>query len=454
MFYIFLEVSSFRQLHKLRGDTLDTIVNTFQMTLEREQAQLFAKLPSGVLIFRLEKPAKGSLSQAVEAMYHAYSYIKKHEEELNGFTMIVDRSIFTEPDRIIEQFEEYLFHIDDDNQFWIGPAAFANLEQFFVCERVGVLRKVLERKDTGKDKRGDVSGFWKRRKAIESILDEFFLYINGEKEPGAIILTGQPYTAKKYNINHALSQILTEEDLLPMRIYPGSRVSSGCEAFINSIQNDFVPEVDDYLTDTEKKVWKEKKTIFSRVYLTGGGVFYNQETEIDFHSAYELYFTAFLRLMREKLYPGIVVFEDFHHYSRNNIFHIQQLVNKFLGTQGFLPIVVSEDKGFDTTIFNKRYSSFNLKPLRLSEVEELITEFFPKLSEFDLPLNKILIMTSGRNLFLYHLLWLLEDDIDSEDKGVCFNKYAELLGAQISWQVLLRLGVSVRGAGVDPDNLS
>jgi tetratricopeptide (TPR) repeat protein len=196
-----------------------------------------------------------------------------------------------------------------------------------------------------------------------------------------------------------------------VHLYTIFKRQSPIHPFLNSIQPGFIEKVHQFLRREEKITWQDNSNLIQ--YLK------NQDVEgkcpdrlfQDFFMAYNLYLTAYTRMMEQMLLPTIFICEDVGGYHSQSIKALAILLKDFLKIPSFIPVVLGEKNKIPKEIDELDFRYLDVFPTSWREVRILAESIFPGI---DIPrsvLREIAKSTGGAvTPILHSLYYLLEKE--------------------------------------------
>ncbi len=438
MYYLFLEIGSFRQLSKLQSDLITGLLSRLEDSANRHGA-VAAGREAGCFLFRFPVLEEVRHGPVLDAAFEAYGILSSSSEELAGYAEVIDHRTSGERDvDVLSSLREFSLSTPSDEQIWLTGNAAAVLGAFVESETKGGRIRVLGRKDSRKEPLGASRDFLVLSHATEEILDRMAPWINGEEEPGTLLVHGDELSGVTENVHAAIERLEDRPNRVRWPTVVG-RVDDGepYAALVRGISEEDLDAASDYLEGTERAVYGEKVAVLRLLKRRPFATECQRLKSVEVQAAYTLYLTARLRRLRDDCATVGMVIEVAHALTPETLSVVVGAL-EILG-RSIQPILViaSEHDSVPFQVPGRRVLRYKIPLLTAEELAERATVFLSEGARRRLRLAAAMKRTGGRVLSVYHHFSNLQEEREFESvlgaRGEPSNHYCD------AWESLSRL---------------
>jgi tetratricopeptide (TPR) repeat protein len=415
MFCLTVEITGFKQLHRLVPNLMREIQRALDTLLEVKNAKQYSP-EDGLFFFFFDNTRPSDYIEVAEVSYDLFESLQEYKKELMGYLLLLDVVDDAAPEQLARKARNEMRKILVNDTFIIGKNASALFSSVFDLEQKGNHFQVGARNRKSLSRIGDIEEFSWREKSIEIILDALSVYLNREEEPGILFLYGVLLNGNRYAVEAALQKLIGEsKEKQWISIYPGSYDAFPCDELCHSLYPEFMQETEHFLTLTEKAVWKSKFTLLNSFIDTSGSIARPYLSLSDFYIGYSLYLTAYIRRMNEALLPAVLFCDDIQLYNQGTRTVLHDLFESLLRFDNFFPVVLSSKPYVPGEFRALPYRKIKIPQLDTAEIEQRMSGYFDRQNMSEIDPEKMNRAVRGRVVALFHLLHSQELDITNRE---------------------------------------
>lgn len=393
MIHIFVELSAYRQIMKLRPASIDSIIQNLKGLVEYSGGHCeFCE--NGSLLFSID-PLESGQEGSVELIHHIYAVLLEKRRELQGFVVVADQhsnSLAGTTFPVLGQLRRSAMFVDRSDSLWLGHKLWDFIGEGFVGEEQGTLVQVVERTLDGPDSISDSSRFFVRPELSEQIRRSIEARQRGQGTTGWIQLCAPPISGVAANIERALSSFVRDKQFRDWCFLGSGRDSlTLLEPFLEGINRDFLGSVPEFLSKSDRMLWEQRVGILQFACP-------DYATE-DFFSIFSLYLLAYSRFMKRHHLPPVLVCPQADRYPPATIRLLGRLLSRFGGIGQLIPVCITGEAEPLGELDSISHETIVGGELESGEVKERV-EGFDNLLEADR--ERLAQVTEGQPLYLYH----------------------------------------------------
>jgi len=402
MYVLFIEVNSYRQLTRLRPSFAQDIIRGISHSLSGYGGAL-QKSDAGCLFFSFPTLREGEHLPMVEAADAVGLYLGEQEDELFGYSAIVDFTAQSDIDTLFREMRGVLRRLPTDNGVWIGPTASVMLLPFVEAEQEDGYYRVTGRQQGEPTRLGDVRDFASIDYVAEAILDLVAPWLSGEEEAGFILVHGNELSGTRYNVTSAVQTLYHGVSTVhPPVLFPSELEESALRPLVNSLRDSDLENVPPFLSLVEKAVWTGLRPVIDDALSEPGSTTVYSRPEQDFLNAYSLYLRATFRNCREQLVPPFLIVEDCHRVPARTFVLLEEMLNELPPQHRPMLILVSDSAEAPIHLQRPHRGAVAVPPLEQNEIAERADGYLTESAKRSMRLLEGMYRTEGLPVALFH----------------------------------------------------
>ncbi len=393
MIHIFIELSSYKQISRLRPKTVDGMVENLKGLVDYSGGHCdFCE--NGTILFSID-PLELGESAITELIHHIYGVLLEKRRELQGFVVIAEQhanSVAGTTFPVLGQLRKYAMQVDRTDSLWLGRKLWDFLGEGFTGEDRGELVRVAERVINSPQAGSDAGGFFVRPELAERIQHAIDSQLRGEGSAEWIRVSASELSGAEVNIRRGLAAFTREKEFNDWAtLGPGRESLVFLEPFLESIRPEFLQTVPEYLSKSDRMLWEQRVGILRFACP-------DHESE-DFFSIYSLYLLAYSRFMKRHRLPPVLLCSRIDRYPPVSIRFLVRLLTRFKGFGKLIPVCVTSSEEVLGDLDTLPHADLSVEPLSPQEISERVSGFSHLVAEDRQRLESI---TEREPLLLYH----------------------------------------------------
>jgi len=416
MLYLLVSIAHYRQLARIEQELIASLEAEIGSACSR-QGVAWRLLQDGAAVLALGAEDRLDPRHALEVAFAIAAVLAQNREALYGFQLLLAVLEELPEEAAAKQLRRLLASCEEDGELWIEPGAAPLFSGLVGSQQVGELWKVTDRslpKETPREPRPLA---WVQERLVYQAFELLAAQLEGKAKGRGLHLHG-PVSQDRRGVVDALQERLL--GLAPVRRFPRLyclfQRRSALHPFLNSIDPAFLPSVGLYLEPHEKAIWDGLADLLDflrpvaplaarpsavlgwpdgwpgELSLRGAPPgpppearsrrrveLWPDHLSEDFLLAYQLYLTAYFRLLEENCQPALLLCEDLDSYPPASLRLLALLLKDFGRSPSFLPIFSSGRPELPEGLGARGPVRLAVRPLRLGEMARLASEQFPGL---------------------------------------------------------------------------
>jgi tetratricopeptide (TPR) repeat protein len=414
MYYLFLEIGSYRQLTKLQPDLISGLVSRLEDHAQRHGA-VAAGAEGGRFLFRFPVLADDRHGPILDAAFDARDILAQSAEEIAGYSVVIDLIEDQRDSEVAARLRDFVLSAPSDEAIWLTGRASAALGPFVETAEHAGFTRIVERRDSSSEALGRATDFAVMADAVEEMRSRLAPWINGTDEPGVLLVYGDELQGVSENVHAAIAPL---QNVVKRVFWPsviGVREEHDpYRPLMRTISESDLSRAADYLTRSERELY-ETKLDFLRMLVRrpfAGG--YHRLRPADVQSAYALFLTARLRHLRAELaLPGVVV-EGAHTLARETVAILTGALNVIEPAIRPVLVLTSTRDVLPVQLLGRDVSRYELPVLSADQFADRATTYLTEPARRRLRLAAGMARTGGRALAVYHHFSNLQEERDFE----------------------------------------
>ncbi|MFP4612149.1 MAG: hypothetical protein ACLFM5_02060 [Spirochaetaceae bacterium] len=417
MYYLFLEIGSYKQLMRLQPDQMTELLSQLGDAASRRGAVAAAK-EAGQLLFRFPTLEETRRGPVLEAAAEVQELLASRAQELAGYSVVIDRAEDERDAEVAERLRDFVLSVPTDESLWLTPGATQALRS--LVERVddrGYLR-VVGRRAGGQEPLGAAADFVVMARAVAEIGELLGPWINGEREPGVLLVYGDELDGVEENVAAAVSPL---EDIPGGTSWPRVVGYAGehapYRALLRTITEEDLERAAAFLSSVERACYEERKEVLLSLLRRPFSITYHRLRPGDVQAAYTLFLTGRLRAIRAQLgEPGIVV-ESADTVSRDTVSVLAGALEALEPALQPMVVLTAREDTVPAPLLSREVVRYRLPTFSAEELAERATSSLKEGARRKLRIAAGMARTGGKPLAVYHHFSNLQEDRDFEPTG-------------------------------------
>ncbi|MBN1411687.1 MAG: ATP-binding protein [Spirochaetales bacterium] len=407
MYAILAEVINYTQLMKIKPGLFAALEEKFTQLAEAEERQ-FKTEKNGLYYFDFLNDENIDPKQVIEFTYRIREILNDNSNELFGYNILIlqkNKALVTD---FLAEKKEMLISLPQDSCVWLTHPDKKSFSEFVKLEEQSGFYKMLERKIDTEDLSIEKKPVWKRKNALNMILDAITPILNNEKPNEILYIYGPPSTGKTMLIDQVAKIIMKKNQNKYLRLYTRFRKQSYIHPFLNSIKLNFLNEIIHHLKPYQQALWKETHDLLRYLKTYEATDKCPDHIFEDFYITYNLYLSAYIQSMKKDLLPALFVCDDFQAYHAKTLKALSLIFKDFLSESLFMPVIVSTEPAIPEEFNDFPITRIEINPVSLLEIRSFIHTMYPGLNATKLICKAIDQYASGDILKIFFLFLYLE----------------------------------------------
>jgi hypothetical protein len=452
MLYLLVAIGHYRQLARV-----DQELARFIEAAIRDQGTRHGVphelLRDGNALFALGPEGQVDPRRALELAFPIAAVLEEKKEELYGYQLLLAVAEEATSEAVLRQLKELLGGCEEEGELWIAEAAVPFFAELVETRRAHELWRVTSRGLPREAPRESRQTRWVQERLVFQGFQALHRQLERKDGNLGLYLYG-PVAQDRRCIVDALQERLAGSAAVRRfpRLYALFERRSTLHPLLNSVDPAFLPQVARYLESHERASWAALSDLLG--YLkpgvpasagAGGARAHGrtpaamtrkgsqpmrggregaQETEPpgepavpelwpdhlaeDFLLSYNLYLSAYFRMLEENFLPAVLICEDLDAYQPSTLRILSILLKDFANRPSFLPVFTSGARELPESLAALNPVRLSVRPLRLTEMGRLASEHFPGLRLPAKDWLRIRLAVRGKPVAFQHCLLQLE----------------------------------------------
>jgi hypothetical protein len=423
MLYLLVAIGHYRQLARVDEELARSVEAAV-----RDQGARHGLPPlllrDGNALFALGPEGEVDPRRALELAFPIAVGLEEKKEELFGYQLLLAVAEEAGPEAVLRQLKELLTGCEEEGELWLEEGAAPLFAELVEAHRTRELWRVASRVLPREEPRESRQTRWVQERLVFQGFQALQRQLEHKEGNLGLFLFG-PVTQDRRGIVDALEERLAGTAAVRRfpRLYALLERRSTLHPFLNSVDPAFLPQVPRYLEGHERASWAELSDLLS--YLKpakeGGGKparegggrqpeaaaagrgqppkrerragapeaegsagllapeLWPDHLAEDFVLSYNLYLSAYFRMLEENFLPAVLICEDLDAYQPSTLRILGILLKDFASRPSFLPVFTSGARELPEMLAALNPVRLSVRPLRLAEMGRLASEHFPGL---------------------------------------------------------------------------
>jgi tetratricopeptide (TPR) repeat protein len=418
MIYLVIQILNYPQLLKIdeestlgiRENLADIITTHYDGSIIHQNDLMISRIGDE----RVISPAK-----VADCVTTLLSYLKEQEEKLYGFVLLgLMVSNGGREEDLMSLTRKSLLMVDGENAIWVDSQLKTFLKDFFTFFQIDRFWKVSEPTIISKPKEREIIEFIARPHLFNMIMNGISKRLNRGGEESGLLIKGPAGYGRRKTVEQIARQFnRSEKGLSPIRLFTIFHRQSPIHPFLNSIDSNLIDKVPNYLYDHETAIWNNASKLISYLKNQKDKGKCTDHLFEDFFIAYNIYLTAYLRMMEEKLLPTLFICEDFETFHASSIKALAGLLKDFMRNGSFLPVLITAKDEIPQELQELKLDIVEAGAVEWREIRATAASLYPGLNLPRYAAREIRRVTGGKYLPTLHYLFYLNTTgkIQAED---------------------------------------
>ncbi|MBN2535674.1 MAG: ATP-binding protein [Spirochaetales bacterium] len=335
------------------------------------------KSKEGLFLFSKGKKEKCDPGRIADTAFEIHNVLMKNKKNLHGFNILISILAETNPLNALAQQKNNLFLLDEEEYVWITKNEYDYFSKYLIFEKKGNFYKVEKKEDQYNKHSIFLKDFWLRQSSYNQLFDEITPIMNGLENNKIILIHGENGIGKTTIVSHIVKSILKEDYEYTPRMYTFFKRRSFVHPFLNSIHPGFLRKIPEYLLQYENPIWSFHGKLLSCLKSGEEAGECPDHFFEDFLIGYNIYLSAFLRMMTNRLMPAFFICDDIDAYADTTYKGLQILLGDFLKNPTFIPLFISQSGQIPEILQRFPAKEIEIKPVNQRETRKLIHAYYP-----------------------------------------------------------------------------
>jgi len=361
MFYIFVEIFSWKQLMRLEPETMSPLEEEILNLVKRQGGE---ETPHHARLFAFSSYYDESMSRIIDTLFLLQELLLKYYEDLHGFSLILTSSSDNLPLQM-RKLENLTYYIREENSIWLDKDCSQVCEGFLNWEEYSGILKVISKKKR--------SPLLPERRALMLTRNDLSKYLNNglnkiETATSSRIelLRYQDMKELSLAVDIWISQI--EEKHSVLHLY-GRFKEQSYSPFVESLSQEVLNWRQELHKDPYWSLLQQFKDMdYSKIR--------RDRLQKDFESAYRMYLDRFREYCRSQKVPPLILVKDCQFFYGKGLELLNWMLNSWSKAGPVFILLLLGDHQTDWDQ-NSRFKSFMLQARSIEEKKELIENSFP-----------------------------------------------------------------------------
>ncbi|MFP4373178.1 MAG: hypothetical protein ACLFPO_02515 [Spirochaetaceae bacterium] len=414
MYYLLLEIGSYRQLTRLQPELISDLVHRVTDLAYRHGAVAAAE-EGGLFLFRFPVLEEVRHGPVLDAAFDTRDILAAVADDLAGYSVVIDLAGAERDTDVAERLRELVLAAPLDGVIWLTDRASEALGAFVETVQEGRFTRAVERRHSNIEALGAAAGFAQMPEAVEEMRERMAPWINGEREPGILLVYGDELQGISENVRAAVEPLQNRGAGALWPVFVGrENEEDPYRALVRRVSEADLERAGDYLTLTEGSLYEEKLPLLLALKQRPFAGSYHRLGTAQVQSAYTLYLTARLRrLVSELAVPGVVI-EAAHHIRRETMTILTGALNVLDPLLRPILVLTSNRDLLPVQLLGREVSRYEFPRLTAEEFAERATQHLSEPARRRLRLAAGMARTEGKAVAVYHHFSNLQEKRDFE----------------------------------------
>ncbi len=437
MFYLLVEIHNVRQLQKIKQSYMSSVERSLLNLLESRGAR-HVREDGGDHLFLFSESQGSEPAALVDAAFSTYRFLMSHRDDLMGFLLLLDAPESEEDEVVLRRMRAQVRTVDLDEALLVGETAAPGFESLLKMHWSGGHWVVDDRVERTPSQLGESAAFCRHPQICKPVMETLEQFWDENWEPGIVLIHGPRFSGKRQALSYALEQIARDEGgPLYIDVHPGVRRESVIAPLVNSLRGWDLAEVSAHLRAVERPSWEARTGLIEMLLDQRSAALCPDSLQRDFLIAYGLFVQSFVRRMDSLLLPAVMVCDDSQDYQTETIEILGGLFERFLSSEVFLPVLVSQKPYLPPELRDFPYHKLRIPSIDDAAIAELSRRYLEGSPGGVREPGWIRERCGGNISSMFFLFYRLQKSREGEDGQ---QPVPEGLGS--AWAVVSGLGMS------------
>ena len=368
MLYLGLEITGWEHIRITDIETAEYIDSRMQEILS--SVSFTASNRDQEIFFFERESEEVDVSGILNALNDLTSLFQEMESKMQGYNILIDLLPYPRA-QAFAQMKKQIYTTLQDKACYIGKTGRGFFKRYFTLVQEGDVYKIIEESIEPGSRETENKGdsIYLRSAFVDLIAETLMPAEASEKQPSSVLVCGKPSSGGSYCLIKALNRISgRDEQGLWLYLYSTAEDPSPLHPLINSIDPEFLKQVPNYLCDKDKISWQNREEVLN---LLCPDHFYE-----DFIQLYGLYLSAYLKQMRERGFPALLIYEDYDFFHPETFNIIARLIKANPELKALVRIIISEKESLPDEVIGRSGKILAIPPVTEAEVREYCIKVF------------------------------------------------------------------------------
>lgn len=403
MFYIFIEIFSWKQLMRLEPETMSRLEDEIQDIIKKQGGE---ETPQHPRLFAFSSYYEESMSRIIDTLFLLQKLLKKYQDDLHGFSLIMTSSNKNLPLQM-RKIEILTYYIRDEDSIWLDIDCREACEEFLNWEEYSGILKVLSKR-----KRSPLlperRAMMLTRQDLSKYLDTSIKKVEGGESSRIELLRYNDLKELSLATDIWINQI--EEYNTVLHLY-GRFKEQTFSPFMESLSRDILDWGQTY--HQNDPYWSLLQQFKNQDYSK----IRRDRLQKDFEAAYRIYLDRFREYCKSRNKTPLVLIKDSGLFFGKGLELLTWMIEKWSKAgPGLILLVVGNDQ--DSWDHYTRIKTYQLPKRSIEEKKILIENSFPSLTSSIYKDETQLEDLSAPELFLLGLQLPVKRNWESVEKAL------------------------------------
>jgi len=378
--YIITNIFNLQQLEKLQRNTIDSIKSAIHRIIEIHKSLIMTEYGELILLDTGNENSADP-QHIIDIAFYIKELLDAEQEYLFGYNIMLLASEETNHSNLIAKYKPQFLALEADEVIWIDKSLTAFFQDYCDFQPCGEYSLVTGKKIPHKNTIVSNDDKYIHLSTRENLFNAFNTIIDTKSTYQVIHFHGATGTGKSLIMEEIINSLYPESfrGYVP-RNYLRFKKSSHIHPLLNSISIPFLKRVPEFLNSIESTIWEEISVILFYLKANAGNEKCPDRILEDFYIGYNLYITAYIRLMESNLLPALFICDDLDRYHKKTYKFLRTLINDFINLTAFIPVFINKHSNLPDRLGTFKTGVVKASPINIKEIDKITRKEFPALT--------------------------------------------------------------------------
>ena len=439
MLYILTNIFNLHQLEKLQTGLIEKIKTAINKIADIHK-QLTVKEFNDIILIDAGNELSIDPQHIIEIAFHIKEILDAENKNLFGYNILITASREIIHFNIITNYKPLLLSLEEEELIWVSRDLKNFFREYAEFKSHGEYQIITEKRIPVKPQAESEIKKFTHLSSKDSLFSVFNTLVKSRNAEQVIHFYGTAGTGKSLIIEELINAVYPQDyaGLVP-RNYIRFKKSSLIHPLLNGINVSLLNRIKDYLNPFEQSTWDEHGPLLQYLKSTTTSEICPDQIPEDFYICYNLYLTAYIKIMESHKFPALFICDDLDRYHKKSIQLLSTLVRDFIKNPIFIPIFINNHPALPDKLADFKVLAVKAFPANIKEIDMITRSQFPKLKLEKRQYKVIKQNTKGKLLpIIISLLYL--DKLNSEKKPLSLPEKLE----EILWYIIETLDLNAK----------